>query len=96
MAPNIYRSESGQTASETILIIAAIALACVIALIYLGGGISRVFDSIVDPSGPTPGPFTPPAPAAVPRTIDDCLNGGWRDYPQFVDEPSCIDFVTGG
>ena len=96
MAPNIYRSESGQTASETVLIVAAIALACVIALIYLGGGISNVFDSIVDPSGPPPGPFTPPAPAAVPRTIDDCLNGGWQDYPQFVDEQACIDFVTGG
>ena len=44
------RSESGQTSVETVLIIGAIALTCLVAMIFLRGGISNVFDSIVDPN----------------------------------------------
>ncbi len=98
MARDTYRSQSGQTSVETVLIIAAIGLACLVAVIFLGGGISHVFDSILDPSGPSPpsSPFVPPTPATVPRTVEDCLDGGWRTYPQFIDEGACVEFVTGG
>ena len=97
MARNTYRSQSGQTSVETVLIVAAIALACLVAVFFLGGGISRVFDSILDPSGPSPSsPFVPPTPATVPRTVEDCLDDGWHNYPQFIDEEACVEFVAGG
>ncbi len=96
MARDTYRSQSGQTSVETVLIIAAIGLACLAAMIFLGGGISRVFGTTVDPNGPPSSPFVPPTPVAVPRTVEDCRHGGWRDHPQFVDQASCVEFVTGG
>jgi Flp pilus assembly pilin Flp len=91
------RSESGQTSVETVLIIGAIALACLVAMIFLRGGISNIFDSIVDPNGPPPSaPFVPPAEVVLPSRVEDCLDGGWHNYPQFVDEQSCVEFVTSG
>ena len=91
----MYRPQSGQTSVETVLIIAAIAVAALVAMILLSGGISRLFDSILDPSGPPgPGPFVPPAIAALPHTLEDCLDGGWHNYPQFIDEAACVGFIT--
>jgi len=50
VARDTYRSQSGQTSVETVLIITAIGLACLAAMIFLGGGISRVFGTTLDPN----------------------------------------------
>jgi Flp pilus assembly pilin Flp len=90
-------AESGQTSVETVLTIAAIALGCLVAAIFLSGSIRGIFGSISDPTGPQPSaPFVPPAVVAVPVTVEDCLNGGWRNYPQFTNQGQCVHFVQGG
>ena len=33
---------------------------------------------------------------ALPRTKDDCKNGGWRNYPQFNNQGQCIACVNHG
>jgi len=86
---------------EYALIVSSIALACVAATIFLSGRINGLFGSI----GSSPGIFNPPSvqsppptmpEPAVPITVDDCLHGGWKNYPQFDDEPGCIQFVNNG
>ena len=85
---------SGQTTTEFVLILAAIALGCLVALIVFGGAVGDLFGTISHPSSPSP--FVPPNPVDVPTTVDDCLGEGWRNYPQFADEAACIQFVNGG
>ena len=89
-------SEYGQTSVETVLIAAAIALGCLVAAIFLSSSIRGIFGSIPDPSEPQPSaPFVPPAVVVVPVTVEDCLNGGWRNYPQFTSQAQCVQFVQG-
>jgi Flp pilus assembly pilin Flp len=96
MEQNRLHSESGQASVETVLIIAAIALGCLVTAIFLSSSIRGIFGSISDPSGPPPSaPFVPPAVEVVPVTIEDCLNGGWRNYPQFTNQGQCVHFVQG-
>lgn len=97
MDRNRLNSEDGQTSVETVLITLAIALGCLVAAVFLSSRIGGIFGSISDPSGPQPSaPFVPPAVVAVPLTIEDCLNDGWRDYPQFTNQGQCVHFVQGG
>jgi hypothetical protein len=39
-------------------------------------------------------PMTPPV--QWPTSVQQCLHGGWHDYPQFTDRASCVRYVTGG
>ena len=93
-------SESGQTLVEYALLLACIALGCAAAALVLSGAIGGLFDSVAN----DPNVFNPPtAPVPVttaaqpqPTSVEDCLDEGWRNYPQFEDQASCVDFVNGG
>ena len=97
MRRSVKDCQSGQTLVEYILIVAAIALACVGATIFLSGGINGIFES----NGSALDIFTPPASTAPfpspemaePKRIQDCRQGRWRNYPQFRNEAECIKFV---
>ena len=88
-------NESGQTSAEFSLVLAAIAIGCFLALVFLGGGILDLFDTTgnsVPRSAPPPAP--PPAPALTwPTTLEECEDGGWQDFPQFSNEEECVDYV---
>jgi hypothetical protein len=84
---------------EYAVILAGVALVCLATVIYLSGAINGLFGSTSNlPNGfnpPTaPHPITPPIQS--PRSVQQCLHGRWHDYPQFEDEASCVQFVTGG
>ena len=33
----------------------------------------------------------------LPKTTEECRNGGWRNYPAFKNQGDCVSFVaTGG
>ena len=87
--------EPGQAFAEMAVIVAAIAVACLLAALFLGVTIKGLFDrSGSNPA--TPPVFTPPAttPAPVyPSTLAECENGGWRNFPQFRNERECSDYV---
>jgi hypothetical protein len=83
---------------EYALILACVALACLGTLLLVSGAISGFFGSSSNPPNhfrapPAPGPTTPPL--SLPTSVEQCLHGGWRNYPQFEDEASCVQFVTG-
>jgi Flp pilus assembly pilin Flp len=90
-----HGSESGQSLVEYALILAIVA--CLATGIYLSGAINGLFRSTSNlPNGFNP-PTEPVAPPVQwPTSVQQCLHGGWRDYPQFTDEASCVRFVTGG
>lgn len=88
--------ESGQTSAEYVLIVAAIAVGCALGALLLSGAITNLFGSSARPMKSAP--FRPPvrpAPLQYPATADECVDGGWRDYPQFADEAACTDYVDG-
>ena len=87
-----HPSESGQTIGEYAVVIAGIAVVCLVAALFLGAVIAnRVRE------GKPPAPmetFEPPrnSPQLVwPRRLEDCENGGWRNYVQFNRERECKD-----
>ncbi len=86
--------ESGQVVPEYALLIGGIAIACLLAALILGGRIGDLFGSTSDPV--SHGPFTPPAmPASVyPLTVEECLDDGWKDFPQFASEEECTAYVN--
>jgi Flp pilus assembly pilin Flp len=98
---NVYtdrRSELGQTFVEYVLLLTVIALGCLGAVLILSGSIAGLFSDTPNIFKPpsTPPAMTSPSPVAVPTSVQDCLDPGWRNYPQFQDEASCIQFVNGG
>ena len=101
MRKSLHRSQSGQSLVEYVLLIGAVAMVCLASVAFLSGSIDDLFGSISSspgvfnpPSAPTPVP--PEAELAVPSSVDDCLEGGWQDYPQFGDEAACIAFIEDG
>ena len=90
-------SECGQGVVEYALILGVIAV--VAAAIVLSGGLNGIFGSTsnslngLNPPAAT-GPMTPPDQR--PTSVQQCLSGGWRNYPQFTDQASCVKYVTGG
>lgn len=86
-------SASGQTLAEYAVIIAAIAVACMLAVLFLAAGIRDRFESSDQPSPQAP--FVPPtSPAlAYPTTLEDCEDGGWQNYAQFESEEECKQYV---
>ena len=86
-------SAAGQTLAEYAVIIAAIAVACMIAVLFLAAGIRGRVESSDQP--PPQAPVVPPtSPAlAYPTTLEDCEDGGWRNYVQFESEEECKEYV---
>ncbi len=88
------RARAGQTTGEYALIAGGVALACLVAVLYLGDGIGDLFGSSAKrvPSGA----FVPPVSGSVtfPASDDDCTNDGWRAFAQFTDEAECHAYVA--
>jgi Flp pilus assembly pilin Flp len=87
--------ETGQALGEYAVLVAGVALVCVFALLFLSGAISGLFSSSGDQQQPG-GAFTPPVPRSDlewPKTIEDCEDGGWRNYAQFKNERECTKYV---
>jgi Flp pilus assembly pilin Flp len=89
-------SSSGQVTAEFALIVGAIAVGCIVGILFLSNGINSLFQ---DPAQHLPSgqPFTPPVspPAGTyPTTVEQCRNGGWRDFAGFTSEADCESYVT--
>ena len=85
--------ESGQTLAEYAVVVAGIAVACVVAALFLSAVIGSDVGATVKPA-----PFQPPAspPQLVwPTKLEDCEAGGWRNFVQFDNEAECKDYVNG-
>jgi Flp pilus assembly pilin Flp len=84
--------------TEYAVILAGIAVVCVVAALFVGATIKGRFDST---GTPTPAaPFTPPRPTPAPQLtyptrLEECSHGGWRDFPQFASEAECRNYVDG-
>jgi Flp pilus assembly pilin Flp len=92
----VRHTESGQAVVDYTLIVAAIAVGCVLAILFLSGAIHGLFDS----TGARihPAPMEPPVPSpglTWPTSAADCEDGGWHDFPQFADEAECLEYVDG-
>jgi Flp pilus assembly pilin Flp len=90
----IRRGEAGQTLSEYVLMVGAIALVVALAVMFLGDRIQGLFGSSAEPIATTPVREEPPA-LSYPTTLADCENGGWRNYTQFASEADCTHYVEG-
>jgi pilus assembly protein Flp/PilA len=87
-----HRREGGQTLASYALIVALIAIGCVVAIIFLGRALSGAYDTTPTPG--EPGVFRPPvAELHWPTSIEECEDGGWQDFGQFADENACIEYV---
>ena len=92
----ILGRQAGHTMAEYAVIIAGIAVVCVVAALFVGAAIRDRFDGgdsgIV--TAPTP-VFTPPSTQtpAAPVSLEECERDGWRTFPQFHSERECKDYV---
>jgi len=93
-----HQPEEGQVIAEYVVIVAAIAVGCLLAVLVLGSTIRGLFEGS-DPGSSIPAaPFTPPAAApgpASPTSLAECEHGGWRNFPRFHSERECEDYVRG-
>jgi Flp pilus assembly pilin Flp len=88
-------STSGQTQGEFALVVAGVAIACIVAVLFLGGAVSGLWDRSTKP---VPGDLYPPdTPSSTPQpmTMEDCEGAGWTNFPQFATQQDCFDFVAG-
>jgi Flp pilus assembly pilin Flp len=88
--------QSGQAKAEYALIIGVIALACILAALFLGLALRERFESGGEQVPAAP--FTPPVsstPQSWPTTLAECEDGGWRNFPQFASEAECREYVDG-
>ena len=82
--------------AEYAVILAGIAVLCLLAVVFLAAGIRGRFEST---QTPTPaGPLEPPSTGTVPQqtyptTIAECEHEGWRNFPQFRNEAECTRYV---
>lgn len=69
---------------------------CLVAALFLGAVIAN---RVGEGKPPVPmETFEPPRTApqlAWPGKLEDCENGGWRNYVQFENERQCQDYVRG-
>jgi Flp pilus assembly pilin Flp len=87
-------SASGQTEAEFALVVAGIAVACIVAVLFLGGAVGGLWDRSTKPVAPST--FDPPnASVTEPMSMQDCEGDGWRSFPQFATQQACFDFVAG-
>ena len=89
------KRESGQTMAEYALLLGGLAIVCIVAVVFLGGRIGDLFGGTG--ASLQHGPFIPPSPKKspllYPATIEDCQDGGWRNFPQFANEAECKEYV---
>jgi hypothetical protein len=77
--------------AEYAVVIAGIAAVCVVAALFLGSLIGdRVHN--VKPAAPLEPPHTTPH-LIWPTKLEECEDGGWRNYAQFSSERGCEDYV---
>jgi Flp pilus assembly pilin Flp len=91
---DVRRTESGQAVVDYTLIVAAIAVGCVLAILFLSGAIHGLFDSTGTRIHQAP--LEPPRSSSEltwPTSVEDCEDGGWQDFPQFADEAACLEYV---
>lgn len=89
------RSDAGQALPEYTLIVAGIAIGCLFAILVYTSIVNGLFDSTAKPLNPAP--FVPPVTTpqlTYPTSIDECLDGGWQNFPQFRDEQACFDYIA--
>jgi Flp pilus assembly pilin Flp len=88
---------SGQVSAEYAIVIGAIAVVCIAALVFVGFAVSERFES--GGEHVRQGPLEPPKPSPSglvwPTTVEECEDGGWRNFPQFADEEECREYVEG-
>jgi hypothetical protein len=85
--------ESGQTIGEYAVVIAGIAVVCLVAALFVGSIVAnRIRDAPSQPHTSLEPPRTSPQ-LVWPRRLEDCENGGWRNYVQFENERQCKDYV---
>jgi len=87
--------EAGHTLAETAIILAAVAVFCMLAAVFLGVAIRGRFHD-TGSSATAPQVFTPPATTPTttyPTTLKQCQDGGWRNFRQFRNEQDCKDYV---
>ena len=78
---------------EYAVVIAGIAVVCLVAALFVGSIVANRFRDA--PSAPRTS-LEPPrnVPQLVwPRNLEDCENGGWHNYVQFENERQCKDYV---
>jgi hypothetical protein len=87
--------EAGQTLGEYAVVVAGIAIVCVVAAVFIAAAVTGRFGSWRG-GDEQPGSFTPPVPKsqlAWPTTIEECEDGGWKNFVQFEDEAACREYV---
>lgn len=86
-------TESGQAQAEYAVLVAIIALFCIVALLFLGLAVSERFRATGEPEPEAP--LRPPNRAGLvyPRTVEECEDGGWRNFVQFESEDACREYV---
>jgi Flp pilus assembly pilin Flp len=86
---------SGQVSAEYAIVMGAIAVVCIVALVFIGFAVSGRFES--GGERVRQAPLEPPMPSGLtwPTTLEECEDGGWRNFPQFADEDECTEYVEG-
>lgn len=85
-------SACGQTQGEFALVVAGVAIACVVGVLFLGGAVGDLWERSSKPV--TPNTFNPPV-VAWPRARSDCEDPNWKtNFPQFATQQDCLDFVA--
>ncbi len=92
--PGRRTSDCGQVTAEYALILGAIAVACIVALVWLAHPLDKLFR---DPTLlPSEQPFTPPllpGNSPEPTSFADCESGGWQTFA-FASQADCEAYVT--
>jgi hypothetical protein len=92
----LHKREEGQTFGEYAILVGGIAVVCGLVLVILALAIRGLLGGSDDPSRPAPLlPPTRPSQLAYPTRIEECENGGWRNYVQFRNEAECRRYVEG-
>lgn len=92
----LRKREEGQTFGEYAILLGGIAVVCGLVLVILALSIGGILGGGEDPG--TPGPFVPPtrpSELSYPTRIEECEDGGWRNYAQFRNEAECKRYVEG-
>ena len=85
--------DSGQTLAEYSVLVAAIAVGCVLAVVFVAAVVGGLFGR--SDGSPAPGPLVPPRTSQLvyPTTLEECEHGRWRNYAQFASEEECRRYV---